>query len=473
MQIETSIRRKRVVASLAFGLLTLVALISSSFAQEPPLDVTSVGKLPARDPNAIAVNGWLLYPALRIYSLYSDNIFLSSLRPLSVPGIGITPSMTAEWSNGIHTTTLYGNIDRQAFPTQNEINTLDGRAGFTQKYEAMRDLIFTVNGNFNHQTWSTGLQNSLQTPAATPTTIVLPNGNTVLPNGTIVSPSGQVVGQTSPTTTGSNVQVAVNPFNQYSGTFSIDKIFNRGIVSLSETVSRNEYESQVVFRNYNRRQFTEHASFWLGPLFYAYSDGSIGTVETDGTSGSTTAYRVLGGFGTRQFGLWRGSLYFGHQGSQSNTATSGVTNNVTAGGDIYGGTIAYYPIPQWTLTGTVDRITNISSQASATNLALNLPSFSPIQVPLTASSRSTSASLLSSYEISQQWFASALLGYLRIEYVGSSRVDTSWVANATLRYDIWKNMSLAWEYRYRSVISNALFATVNSNTFVMGTTYRF
>lgn len=473
MPFKGPIRPGAIATRLAIGALLFVAWIPASFAQEPPLDVNLTRRLSAQDPNAIAMGGWLLYPTLRIYSLYSDNIFLSSLRPLSVPGFGITPGMIAEWTNGIHTTTLYGNIDRQAYPTQNEINTLDGRAGFTQKYEAMRDLIFTVNGNFNHQTWSTGLQSSLQAPAATPTTVVLPNGNTVLPNGTIISPSGQVVGQTTPAPTGSNTQLAVNPFNQYSGTFSMEKIFNRGVVTLSETVSRNEYESQVLVKNYNRRQFTEHASFWLGPLFYAYSDGTIGTIVTDGALSSTTSFRVLGGLGTRQFGLWRGSLYFGRQGSQGSNATGGVTNNVSAGGEIYGGTITYYPTPQLTFAGTVDRIINISSQASATDLALTLPSFSPIQVPLTASSRTTSATLLSSYEITQQWFANALLGYLRVDYVGSTRVDTSWITNATLRYDIWKNMSLAWEYRYRNVISNAPFASAISNTFVMGTTYRF
>ena len=206
-------------------------------------------------------------------------------------------------------------------------------------------------------------------------------------------------------------------------------------------------------------------------LFYAYSNGSLGTVETDG-AGSTTSYRYLGGLGTRQFGLWRGSLYFGHQGSQSNS-TGGLSSNFSAGGDIYGGSITYYPVPQLTVTATLDRTINIASQNSATDLALSLPTFAPIQVPLSSSSRTTSASLLSSYEITQQWFASALLGYVRVASVGSTRVDTSWVVNATLRYDIWKDMSLAWEYRYRSVISNAPFGTANGNTFVMGTTYQF
>ena len=448
------------------------AFVSPSFSQEPPLDVSSARNLPARDPNAIDVDGWLLYPSLRLYSLYSDNLFLSSLRPLSVPGFGVTPSMTAEWTNGIHTTTLYGNLDRQTFPTENDINTLDGRAGFTQKYEAMRDLIFRVNGDYSHQTWAPGLQNSLQAAPVTPTTVVLPDGTRVLPDGTKISPSGQVVGQATPAI-GSSTQVFVNPSNQYSGTFSMDKIFNRGILSLGETIGRTEYENHVLLQNTNRRTFTENAAFWLGPLLYVYSDGSIGTVVTEATSTSTTSYRVLGGLGTRQFGLWRGSLYYGHQGSQGDAPATGLTNNFSASGDIYGGSISYYPTPQLTFTGTVDRTINISSQNSATNLALTLPSFAPIQVALTASSRSTSASLTSTYEITQQWFLNALLGYFRVEYVGSPRVDNSWVANATLRYDIWKNMSLAWEYRYRSIISNAPLATVNSNYFAMGTTYRF
>src|SRR6185437_2267823 len=117
-------------------------------AQEPPLTVSGITRLPAQDPNAIAVDGWLLYPTLRLYSLSSDNLFLSPVSPLSAGAVGITPSMVAVWSNGIHTTTIYGNFDRQDYPTANEINTTDGRAGLTQRYEAMRDLIFTANINY-------------------------------------------------------------------------------------------------------------------------------------------------------------------------------------------------------------------------------------------------------------------------------------------------------------------------------------
>src|SRR5258708_5997802 len=145
--LQDSIRSRKFATRLAFSVLFLIAWIPLAFAQEPPLDVAG-GRLPARDPDAIAINGWLLYPTLRIYSLYSDNLFLSPQRPIAAAAVGVTPSMSAVWSNGIHTTTLYGDIDRQAYPSDNDINTLDGRAGFTQRYEAQRDLSFTVNGNY-------------------------------------------------------------------------------------------------------------------------------------------------------------------------------------------------------------------------------------------------------------------------------------------------------------------------------------
>jgi Putative beta-barrel porin 2 len=469
-----SIRSRKLAARLFFSALFLVAWLPLAFAQEPPLDAPGGGRLPARDPNAIAIEGWLLYPTLRVYSLYSDNLFLSPTSPLAVPGFGVTPSLTAEWTNGIHTTTLYGNIDRQVYPTDNDINTFDRRAGFTQKYEAMRDLIFRVNGDYVHQTLASSLQNSIQTAAVAPTTTVLPDGNTQLPNGTILSPSGQVVGQANPAAA-SNVPLLVNPLDRFTGTFSVDKIFNRGILSLSSSVNRTDYENQSSqnssSQNTNSRIFTERAGVWLGPVFYAYSNGSIGTVVTDATSASTTSYRIIGGLGTRQFGLFRSSVYFGHQGSEGSGAA--------AGGDVYGGSLSYYPTPSWTLTGTVDKTTNIASQAlastqaSATNLALTLPAFTPVQISLGTSTHITSASLQSSYQIAQQWFASLQLGYTRIEYIDSPRLDNAWVVDAILRYDIWHNMSLTWEYRYRSILSNAPLVSATSNYVVMGATYNF
>src|SRR5262245_51003889 len=61
----------------------------------PPLDVP-VSRLPAKDPDAISVDGWRLYPTLRLYSLYSDNLFFNTSPRTSAAGFGVTPGMVAE-----------------------------------------------------------------------------------------------------------------------------------------------------------------------------------------------------------------------------------------------------------------------------------------------------------------------------------------------------------------------------------------
>ncbi|WP_426424804.1 outer membrane beta-barrel protein [Bradyrhizobium genosp. A] len=427
-----------------------------------------VKRLPARDPTAVAVNDWLLYPTLRTYSLYSDNLFFAPRNGLASPGFGLTPGLIAVWTNGIHTTTLYGNIDRQIYPDANEVNTLDGRAGFAQRYEAMRDLSFVFDANYVRRTWASSLQNSIQVAQAAPTSTVLPNGNTVLPNGTIVSPTGQVVGQSTPAA-GSVLPLLVNPNNHYTGTFSVEKLFNRGILTLSGSAARTEYEAQNL-QNNSSRTFTEHAAFWLGPLLYTYSDGVVGTVTFDATSISTTSHRVVAGLGTDQIGRFRFLAYYGHQGSDSSGTGGG---HATAGGDVYGGRIVYEPMRQWKLTGTVDITNNIASSSLATDLSLTLPGVVAVQIPTTASTRIASASVQSNYEITPLWFADCLMSYSRIEYVDGSRLDNSWILNGTLRYDIRRDTSLTWEYRYTNLQSNAPLVSVKSNYVAMGALYKF
>ena len=180
---------------------------------------------------------------------------------------------------------------------------------------------------------------------------------------------------------------------------------------------------------------------------------------------------MIGGLGTRPGELFRGLAYFGHQGSDSGSASSGA---ISAGGNVYGGALYYYPIPTWTISGTIDRTINISSQpTAASNLALALPGVTGVQIPLSASTIVTTTGLQSVYQITPQWFVNGLLSFTRVEYVGSPRVDTTLIFDATLRYDIWRNMSLNWEYRYTNILSNAPLVSTIGNYAVVGATYRF
>lgn len=457
--------RRSLIRALANACF-LLGCINASFAQsEPPLTVPSTGPLPG-PADAIPLAGWLLFPSIRTYTLYSDNIFQSPTAPISALGFGTSPSLTAQWTNGIHTTTLYGNIDRQIYPTDNAINTFDRQATATQRYSPLPDLTFTALGDYTHKTIQSSLTNSIPsaiaTPTATPT--LLPDGNTQLPNGTIVSPTGQIVGQVNPALT-ANGTSAINPFDQFTGTASVNKIFNHGAITLSGTLARTDYTNPGT-PGFTTKSLSENGAVWLGPVFYAYSNGSFAQTSDTAPNPNSNAYRVVGGIGTRQLGLLRGSLYFGHQGSE-------VQASGTAGGNVYGGAISYYPTLAWTITAAIDETINVSSETSASTQALTVPVPIPLQIPLSASTRITATSLQTTYAISRQWRTAGNFSYTRVEYINSSRLDNAWLADATLSYDIWRNMTLGWEYQYASIISNAPFTSSKRNYITMSATYKF
>lgn len=445
-------------ALAAFSALVAFGGVNSAVAQEPPQAVPAGGLPPAL--GAIPFNGWLLFPSLDFFSRYSNNYFLSPQSKIAGWSFGVSPSLTAEWSNGIHTTTLFGSFTNTDYPTSNEVNSNDEEGTFTQKYAPLRDLTFTFLGDYTHQTIASSLTSSIPTSISTPATSLLPNGNTVLPNGTIVSPSGQFIGQTNTPLSVNGLSV-VNPFDQYTSSAKVEKIFGDGIVTLSDSLRRTDYEQQAS-ESFTANTFTEDVSFWLGPVFYGYSSGSYTTYSDTITPG--TVYRIIGGIGTRQFGLFRASTYFGYQASE----LSGF-----AGGNVFGGTLTYYPTRDLTIKASVDETINISSQTAASNLAISIPISSPLQIPLSASTQITASTLHSDYIISTQWTAGATFGYTRVQYLGSPLFANAWLADATLKYDIWRDLTLAWEYQYSSIDSNQPQTTANRNLVSMSASYKF
>ena len=462
MHWATSDRARSHTRAAALAALLLLGFMSASYAQEPPLSVPR-NVLPARPGDALTAGGWLFYPTINTYAQYTDNLFHTVLSPISIWGVGVKPSMIAEWSNGIHKTTLYGNLEVRKYLTDNEFNIFDRQAGFIQNYEALRDLTFKVQADYSHHTNAstpTAIPGALASPG---TSTVLPNGNTVLPNGNIISPSGQIVGQVAPTVNVVGTQTLINPSNVYTGTASVEKILNRGFIGLTGSLSRTEFDNTILSPDITAKTLSGNASFWLGPVFYAYTNG---TYASQTSSTNSTAYRVIGGIGTRQIGLFRASAYYGHQGSD-------VQDSGTAGGEVYGGNITYYPTPIWTIGASIDETVNISNQTTITNLALNNQAPSALVIPVGASTRITATSLNSSYKISQQWSVNGTLGYTHVEYIDGPRLDNSWLADVVLQYQMWRNMTLNWEYQYSSIISNVPLNSSRRNFVSMGATYKF
>ncbi len=460
--------------AVSIALFALGGVNAARAQAEPPTSIPAGGP-PVYDPNAIAFNSWLLYPSVGFLAENSNNYFISPQSKLSGWAAGVDPAVTAVWSNGIHTTTLYGNFQQLQYPPdsqvpqESKINSLSGEATWTQQYAPLRDLNFTFVGDYNHQTLQAGLTSAI--PSAIPFTgyFVLPNGNIELPNGTIINPAtGQIVGQAGPSVSVSPTSF-VNPYDVFTATARAQKIFSDGIATVGASLARTEYENQGT-PDFTNKSFTEDTSFWLGPVFYAYSDGSYTIRATDPSAipgNNSTAYRITGGIGTRQFGLFRASAYFGHQGS-------GTSGSTSAGGNVYGGVLSYYPTPVWTISANVDETINLApAGAPPSTQALGIPAITPLQIPLSSSTQTTSTSLHSSYIISPQWTVNGLFGFTHIENIGSPIWDDSYVADASVSYQIWHNMTLAWEYQFSSIVSNAPQTSVDRNMITMSARYNF
>jgi hypothetical protein len=422
--------------------------------------------------SGIPLGEWLIYPSIRAYSLYSDNLFLTPTSPLSAAGFGATPSVTAQWSNGIHTSTLYASIDAQDYPTENPINSVDSQVTFTQNYSPLPDLNFTVLGDYTHTTITSSLTSSIPstiaTSVATPTR--LPNGNIQLPNGEIVSPTGQVIGNINGPSAGNGISV-VNPFDQYTATATVSKVFNGADLTVSGSAAQTDYQSPQnpgtpsAFSAFTTKTITENGAVALGPLFYLYSNGAFSArSNSEGLDPNSQAYLVKGGVGTRQFGLFRASAYTGYQGS--NGDTSG-----TAGGAIYGASLSYYPSLDWTMTAALDDTINKASAGGFSNQALSVAS--PEQIALSSSTNVTHASLQTQYQIGPQWTAIGNFSLTHIDYYGTPRIDNAWQADLQLNYEIWRNMTLAWEYEYTDILSNAPGQSATRNFLMMSALYRY
>jgi hypothetical protein len=421
--------------------------------------------------SGIPLGEWLIYPSIRLYSLYSDNLFLAPTGGISATGFGATPSVTAQWTNGIHSTTISADVDTQQYPTDNLIDTFDRQATITQRYSPLPDLTFTALGNYSHQTVASSLTSSIpsviSTAVTTPT--LLPNGNIELPNGEIVSPTGQVVGNISGPS-GANGTSIVNPSDQYTGSATVSKIFNGGILTLSGSWAQTDYQflqspgTSSAYSSFATQTYGEDGSISLGPLFYAYSNGTFSMrTNGEGTDPYSQAYRMEGGIGTRQFGLFRSSIYGGYQGSNGDTSS-------LAGGLIYGGTISYYPTLAWTITAALNETINKASGGLSTQA---LAIASPVQIPLSSSTRITHPSLQTQYQIAPKWTAVGNFSYTQIYYYGSPRLDNAWQADAQLSYQMWRNMTLTWEYEYTDVVSNVPGTNAQRNYLMMSANYQF
>src|SRR6516164_5141941 len=129
----------------------LIAGASHSFADE----IAPTGEY----KEGLALGSWMLYPSLFLGAVYDSNLAQAPQGTPTENGFGVraVPRLVGTYDGGIYKTTVYGVVDGDFYhdnvSSSNffDTNTLSASAGFAEAYQPMRDLLFSVYGNYTRE----------------------------------------------------------------------------------------------------------------------------------------------------------------------------------------------------------------------------------------------------------------------------------------------------------------------------------
>ena len=461
--------RTQLMGWAAFAALaSIVGLAPPAFAQE----VSPTGQY----KEGLAIGSWLVYPKIFVGAVWDSNANqYTTQNSNSDVGVRVVPDIRAFYDGGIHKTLLYGVADARFLNS----DTVSATAGFTHTYEAMRDLVFTVLGNYTRQTDLFTSALNFNNGAIGPS--ISPDANVPI----IINPFGTTPG--------------VNPtaYNQFTLGASALKSFDNAFVALSGTAFHIAFDKFTALP-FNDPFSTSHdgTSVWatgragynLTPQLYVFAEGSGIFQRFRNSAFDTNGYRVIGGFGNHDAeSLIRGEVYGGYQAQELvhddlNAAVPVIVNGTDANGTpvvningvtvinsnipstvnsaIFGGRVYYLPTRYWSLVAAVDQTLGISTVLSPT-------------IPAGTPTLATNAILQSNYSLAEWWSVGARVGYSQGRYYGIDRLDNGWMAGASFNYDIWRNLRLTLDYQWSTVRSNVEFSDFTRNVYTAGLTYRY
>ena len=408
----------------------------------PPLNAAEISTLPSS--GALSLGEWILTPTLGLYTLYDSNVHSSPTNPMAGPGFHFLPAIRADYNTGIHDTQFYGNIDSTVYPTLNYTNnTLHEQAGVIEKYSPLPDLLFTVHGDYTHNTNTNVVQTSIPAPITSP-------GSPPAPGS-----AGVIAIQ----------QTVFDPNDTYTGSGTIYKQFSHGSVTLGGILQTTQF-SQNPSQNYNTSSYNGSGNLWFSPAFYAFADG-VQSFQNPATGPGSNYFRARAGIGSAQIGLFSGFVYYGQQGSE-------VNGDGSAGGALYGGGINYFPTAVWNMSFDVDRLNNVSNITSGTPFALGGLPFVPVGVSAGTSVEITTFTFKSDYRFSPQTSAHAVVSYsLGQQISGTSITDTTWLADVGIRHQLRDNLTVSFDYQYSNFTSPTPMTSFTRNLVTVGGNYTF
>ena len=252
-------------------------------------------------------------------------------------------------------------------------------------------------------------------------------------------------------------------YDQYQGGAAVQKGFDRLFVGLAAGVVKTTYDQLdttggTLSQSYRDNLVTTlsgRGGYWFAPAFYAYTEAVGNFRDYVGASYNSQGYRVVAGLGSDRISLFRGEIYGGYQQQIYDVPLHGPTAS-----PVYGGKIFWYPTPAWTVSAQLNETYSESSVPTPTN-----PQGNPALV--------TSARLNVSYQLARDWSASLRGGFDHSAYLGSPRINDSWMAGANFTYEVYRNFGVVLDYSFTRVNSNLAFSSYSRNAVSLGGTYRY
>jgi hypothetical protein len=424
---------KKFKACVLYAAMALALVVAGSASRSWADDLSPK---PTRDWAPLMVGGWELSPSLFAGAVYNSNVDQSPTNPHASWGASVRPGFSASLDNGIYKTSLYGAADITNYANSDVTNRtqVNANAGFTQIYRPTLDLVFRFIGNFTRAFDVFGSS-------------AFSTVNTLLPS----TPSAPVA------TTVVSPQVNSNPSNQFTGAVSVDKNFGRWFVGLTATAANTQNSSNAVgmtSTNGTTYTVTERTGFYLTPQIYAFVDPSVNWQRYTDSTLNSNGYRITGGVGIREVGIWRGEIYGGYQ-AQNNDIVG------TYNSPVFGLRIGYSPTPMWEFNALVDE-------------TLGAPTATTIGSTAGVATEATTALLNVVYKgLPQDWTTSARFGFVHTVYINSPRIDNGWLAGAMITYEFWRNLRITLDYQYKSVDSNVPLNSFNQHMVTLGALYKY
>jgi Putative beta-barrel porin 2 len=386
------------------------------------------GERPNRDYNGMPVGAWTLFPSIFVGGIYDTNVNQTQNNPQASAGGRVVPSVSARWSNGIHTTNIYGMMDARGYTAATDASAITARSSVTHSYRPLPDLGFQFQGDylrekdFLNASFGLGNVNNPQPP----------------------NPFG--------------IMTTANPgiFNQFSGSASMQKDFYRSFLTLTGAAATVSTEKPgLVSTNGNSYIASGRFGIWVTPFVNTFVEAGADWRRYTTTAFDSHGYRAIAGVASDRIGLFQGQLYGGYQAEKRDY----VDLNATSA--IYGGSLIYLPTRYLTVRASLDQTLGISTAV-------------PIPVsPLGTSTRGTTALLQTTYSLAREWSAATRFGYIRTEYIDTIRHDDGWLAGATWNYWFWRNFAVTVDYQYSQVQSNVPLNSFNRQVVSVGGTYRY